>query len=123
MREIKFRARAKDGGEWMYGNLLFTNTKGKSKVKIYDRNGLATEVDVETIGQYTGLRDEKGAPLYEGDIVHGSSYYLVTYNKKEACFKLTHKGKDYACTEFSVKMKSIAGNMHEEKFNRILSKV
>lgn len=107
-REILFRGKRLDNGEWAYGYL----EKRPSAIQgpdyggpwyIWtppvdpDDSGGYYNVDPATVGQYTGLMDKIGKKIFEGDIVKMDSFTppVKQISFIEGAFCLANKNGEY----------------------------
>jgi len=102
-REIKFRGRDIETGEWHYGDLL----QYRVLPVIFDEDCEQHEVSAETVGQYTGMYDKNGVEIYEGDILRFDSPISKS-------FVIEWNDTNGAWTQFSPRNRaSVIGNIHE----------
>ena len=79
MREILFRGKRKNTGEWIEGNYVYapegegTYEDEQHFILMIPKHGgvgMDHEVIPETVGQWTGLTDRHGTKIFDGDVVH-----------------------------------------------------
>ena len=101
MREILFRGKRLDNGQWVYGDLLTKNKNGNYCPRIkqnIELDPFPIQVDPATVGQYTGVVDRNGKQVFEDDIIG----YTDTDTKKTWIFgvvKWYYEGNFYINTD------------------------
>ena len=97
MREILFKAKRLDNGEWVEG--YYIGPIGVLDVHeicdVHDITGPRVEVDPSTVCQYTGLTDKNGKRIWENDIIEDDvNCYRVYWSKKYSNFSCEYVKTD-----------------------------
>ena len=90
-REILFRGKRTDNGEWVQGAILFHDADAATVFNQHPADGSLQgfEVDPSTVCQWTGLKDKNGNLIWENDIVNCLAEKCCGYigwNESEASF-------------------------------------
>jgi len=133
MREILFRGKRLDNGDWCYGYYVsLADFNGNERHRIYERKSESEldgegrifypdyfDVDTATIGQFTGLVDMHKNMIFEGDIVkYGSSIHEVVFETRNqsgyfgiriGCETWQFQGSVPAC------LMEVIGNIYDNK--------
>ena len=91
-RNIKFKAKRIDNGEWIVGSLIRSTAGVKERAYIVDNFSSMSDysvvgVDPSTVCQFTGLKDRLGMYIFEHDLIHIVGFnYAAELIWSEGCY-------------------------------------
>ena len=116
MRKIKSRGKRLDNGVWVEGSLLQDDYGVCMIVEFVDHHEQWHEVDPDTVGEYTGMKDKNTREVYEGDVLTDKFESVGVIEWQNGCFVVNFGDVDVFqisdCFDDSYQM-WVIGNIHD----------
>lgn len=119
-REIIFKAKRKDSGKWVEGDLL--HTRHADVVLISDFKDQLFRCDGNTLCQYTGLTDKNGKKIWENDILKANldesypediTYIKILWDEYRFCTNENYSTDINALEKWDAEHFQVCGNIFD----------
>lgn len=124
-REILFRGKRVDNGEWVEGYFVkYQPCANKDEwifgiVPEYASALYLIEVDIKTVGRYTGLTDKNDRKIFEGDIIknHKEDTGVIQWFKEHSAFMIfcTNPNRVYFLYDNDFSKIKVISNIHDNQ--------
>lgn len=129
IRNIKFKAKRLDNGEWVVGSLIRSTAGAKERAYIVDNFSSMSDysvigVDPSTVCQFTGLKDCEGKEVWDHDLLRhpygAGEIYEVSYSQEEGGFIVKHSVSSgrllaFLCAALTLFKFKVIGNKFDNK--------
>ena len=126
-REILFKAKRKDNGEWVEGYYVYCRKRHyilpvlNKAIGFDEREDEWVEVDPDTICQYIGGRDKYHTKIWENDICKVNTqnidkedgYFVVQWDAETLRFVLTGNGLVFDFDNLRMEQVEVIGNVFD----------
>lgn len=112
-REILFKAKRKDNGEWVEGYYVYCRKRHyilpvlNKAIGFDEREDKWIEIDIDTLCQHTGLTDKNDKKIWENDILRRNGYWDIRIKFENGAFMVRNADKvqyinRVTCTPISI---------------------
>ena len=123
-REILFKAKRKDNGEWVEGLPGYDINGNITELEVYKKfsDCRIYEINPDTICQFTGLTDKNGKKIWENDILKAhldadypedTTYTRILWNETGFCTNENHSRDIETFGKWDAEHFEVCGNIFE----------